>query len=150
VAIDSAPESEADFGLRRGDSGPVDHTEAARARYEAVAQLLLEAGADVNQHGAGRTPLHAAVQRAMPGIVRALLARGADPNARLEKNLPAVSRLGVPVEIGATPFWLAAGYANVEIMRTLVAAGADPNIAAKDKTTPLMVAAGLNFIDGMD
>jgi len=150
VAIDSAPESEANFKLRRGDSGPVDHTETARARYESTAKLLMDAGADVNQHGTGRTPLHAAVQRALPGVVRALLARGADPNARLEKALPAVSRLGVPVEIGATPFWLAASYADVEIMRILVDAGADPNLVAKDKTTPLMVAAGLNYIEGMD
>jgi hypothetical protein len=61
-----------------------------------------------------------------------------------------VSRLGVPVELGATPFWLAAGYGDVEMMRILVAAGADPTLTSNDKTTPLMVAAGWNFLDGMD
>jgi ankyrin repeat protein len=151
VAIDSAPEKEALFRARRGDDGPIDTAADARRRdYEQVALFLIEHGADVNQKGTGRTPLHAAVQRSLPEVAKALIARGSNVNARLEKALPAVSRLGVPVELGATPFWLAAGYGDVEMMRILVAAGADPTLTSNDKTTPLMVAAGWNFLDGMD
>ncbi len=151
VAIDSAPETEAAQRIRRGDIGPVDTSlDELHKAHEQFAIFLLEKGADPNLHGAGRTALHSAVQRVMPNLVQALLAHGADPNARLEKPLPAVSRLGVPVDLGATPFWLAASYANVEIMQILVAGGADPSLTSKDGTTPLMVAAGLNFEEGMD
>jgi ankyrin repeat protein len=151
VAIDSAPETEAAQRIRRGDIGPIDSTlDNMHQAHEQFAVFLLEKGADPTLHGAGRTALHSAVQRVMPNLVKALLAHGADPNARLEKPMPAVSRLGVPIELGATPFWLAASYANVEIMTILVAGGADPNLTSKDGTTPLMVAAGLNFEEGMD
>jgi ankyrin repeat protein len=56
----------------------------------------------------------------------------------------------VPVDLGATPFWLAASYGNTEIMKILLAGGADPNLTSSDGTTPLMAAAGLNFVEGMD
>ena len=52
--------------------------------------------------------------------------------------------------IGATPFFLAASYCDIEIMRILVEAGADPLLMTKDGTTPLMVAAGLDFVAGQD
>jgi ankyrin repeat protein len=57
-----------------------------------VALYLLDHGANPNQSGAGRTPLHAAVQRVMPNLAKALLARGANPNARTERAMPLVSR----------------------------------------------------------
>jgi ankyrin repeat protein len=121
-----------------------------------MAEFLMDHGADVNQHGAGRTPLHAAIQQAMPGTVKALLAHGANVNARLEKRLPFLSRFiledsGVEADpIGATPFWLASSFADTETMRILIDAGADASLVSKDGTTPLMVAAGIDFIDGQD
>jgi ankyrin repeat protein len=124
--------------------------------HQAMAQFLIDSGADVNQHGAGRTPLHSAIQQAMPELVKSLLSKGADPNARLERPMPLLSRglnalTGMPVSmIGATPFWLAADYGDAAVMRLLIAAHADPLIAAKDKTTPLMAAAGVDFIEGQD
>ena len=124
--------------------------------HAAMARFLLARGADPGHDGAGRTPLHAATQRAMPDVVRALLAAGANPNARLDRPLPLVSRRiqqdnGLtPTTIGATPFLLAASFGDVEIMRILVEAGADPFLTTGDGTTALMVAAGADYVEGQD
>ena len=121
-----------------------------------MAHFLLDQGADPNHDGAGRTALHAAVQRQMPEVVTALLERGADPNARLERRLPFVSRRinqdnGLtPSNIGATPFFLAASFGDLESMRILVDGGADPLLRVNDGTTALMVAAGADYVDGAD
>jgi uncharacterized protein len=147
LAIDSAPVV----------SDRVSRTAlTAHATQEAMARFLIERNADVNLHGAGRTALHSAVQRKMPEIVQLLLAKGANPNARLERRLPAVSRDvaqqngldGNP--IGATPFWLAASFGDAPIMRALLEAGADPTLTTVDRTSALMVAAGTDFVDGED
>jgi ankyrin repeat protein len=85
-------------------------------------------------------------------LVKSLLAHGADPNAQLTKTPPRVGYsqlqvehrvVGVNVYGGATPFLLAAVAGDTEVMRVLVAGGADPLRTSADKTTPLMVAAGL-------
>src|SRR5262249_22022283 len=127
---------------------------AGHATQEAMARFLIERNADVNLHGAGRTALHSAVQRKMPEIVHLLLANSANPNARLERRLPAVSREVAQQNgldgnmVGATPFWLAAGFGDAPMMRALLEAGADPTITSADRTTALMVAAGTDFVDG--
>ena len=129
---------------------------AIDSQHEAMARFLLDRGANPNLNAAGRTALHSAVQQAMPDLVKTLLARGADPNARLTKGMPALSRQifqqhGLEVSItGATPFWLAASYGDVQTMRILKEGGADPNLMTADRTTPLMVAAGLDFVEGQD
>jgi len=129
---------------------------AIDSQHEAMATFLLERGANPNLQGAGRTALHSAVQQAMPELVRALLARGADPNAPLTRPMPLLSRFilqahGLEVStIGATPFWLAASYGDVRTMRILVEAGANPLAKSSDNTTPLMVAAGVDFVEGQD
>lgn len=140
----------------------VEGTEAAAllvaidSGHAEMARFLLEQGADPNHNGAGRTALHAAVQRAMPDVVSALLERGADPNARMEKPLPFVSRRifqanGLsPSDIGATPFFLAASFGDLESMRLLLAGGADPIARTNDGTTALMVAAGADYVEGAD
>ena len=121
-----------------------------------MALYLLEQGADPNHAGAGRTALHGAVQRKMPRVVAALLDRGADPNLRLEKRLPLVSRrIGqsnglTPSNIGATPFFLAASFGDLKSMRLLVDGGADPMRRVDDGTTALMVAAGADYVEGAD
>lgn len=129
---------------------------ATDSGHTSTALFLIEQGANPSHNGAGRTALHAATQQAMPTVVQALLAAGADPNARLERRTPYLSRyirLGnglVPSLVGATPFWLAASYGDLEIMRLLVEGGADPFLRSSDNTTPLMVAAGADYVEGQD
>ena len=119
---------------------------------EELGVLFLDHGADPNAPaGAGFPPLHRAVQTGMGTLVKALLAHGANPNARVPndvrqwtgKNRRGARRI-LPVPIGATPFFMAAWTLRPEIMQVLLAAGADPHITAADNTTPLMAAAGVN------
>jgi ankyrin repeat protein len=145
---------------------------AVRAHVD-FALLLLDRGAkaDGDFKNIGYTPLHWASTKiegiiqhdyqnapgewaALAGIpdhadkirlIKALIAHGADRNARVTKDLP---RYGFTIFKraylrGATPFYLAAVAGDAEIMRLLVDSGADPSIPAQDKTTPLVVAAGL-------
>jgi ankyrin repeat protein len=118
--------------------------------HEAVAILLLEKGANPDHAGSfGMTALHAAVETGKPALLRALLARGANPNARLTSGLPFrrgdyVSRADYA---GATPFWLAARIGAVDMMRVLADAGADSKQANNNQTSPLMVAAGVGQTD---
>ena len=79
----------------------------------------------------------------MPELVKALLEHGANPNARIKVDL---ARIGDRLQLGlagATPFLLAAATGDVGIMRALLTKGADPKLATNDRTTPLMVAAGV-------
>ena len=145
--------------------------------HVALAIVLLEQGADPDAAGTGYTPLHWAAGswhteltgrlrgiatdrddewRALNGIrtgrlelVEALLAHGADPQARLVSAPPqfgyASPRFRVSL-VGATPFLLAAMDAHVGVMRALSAAGVDPQVGTEEHTTPLMVAAGLGQV----
>jgi ankyrin repeat protein len=161
--------------------------------HDELAFFLLEHGADPNGTMNGVGALHAAsgsvdlwlrdwlrargasvdarstagldASRRVP-LVKALLARGANPHARITAStfmgLGASGKHGAfdPFATGtgdlraATPLWVAAAAANgggrgggaaaaVEAMKLLLDAGADPNAATDDGTTPLMAAAGL-------
>jgi len=93
----------------------------------------------------------------MPDLLKALLAQGADPNARVTKGFPPynyppfaradINNMTLLRQPGATPFLLAAASGDVAAMRALVAAGADPLQATQDGVTPLMVAAGLGRLE---
>jgi len=65
-------------------------------------------------------------------LMKTLLDRGADPNARLKRKVWYTNQnndqSGID-EAGATPFWQAAYVADVQAMKLLVAHGADPAIA---------------------
>ena len=90
-------------------------------------------------------------------VVKALVAHGANVNARMEKSLS----FGIYVKsymcnsdtrctlAGATPFLLAAWANDLDVMRELVAHGADPSLTTADGTTPLMVAAGTGHDPGI-
>jgi hypothetical protein len=79
-------------------------------------------------------------------LVKALLAHGANPNARAKRN-PGYQRGGSRMAggtlAGATPFFIAARVADVDVMRLLMASGADPSLQTDRHVTPLMVAAGV-------
>jgi ankyrin repeat protein len=81
-------------------------------------------------------------------LMQALLEHGADPNARLKKELW-YSGYGFGLEgidpAGATPFWRAAQVGDVDAMRLLVAHGADPSIKTEEGISPLMVLSGAGF-----
>jgi ankyrin repeat protein len=87
------------------------------------------------------------VLRSNLNLVKDLLTRTANPNARITKGTPLRRNsqdFNLPAAwIGATPFWLAAKFVEADIMRALLAGGADPAITLPDGTTPLMAAAGL-------
>jgi ankyrin repeat protein len=132
---------------------------AGNAHYE-LAALLLDRGANPNAAPRGWHALHQLSWVRKAGIAgsnnpspegsgnmnslefaRALVAHGADPNARVTKRPPAgVTRLNM---IGGTPFLLAARTADAEYMKLLAELGADPLLPNADNTTPLMVAAGV-------
>ena len=106
---------------------------AAHSGHGELAVFLLEEGADPNTVGAGYTAMHAAILHKDSSLVGALLAYGADPNARVARSTP-VRRDSVdyylhPSYVGATPFWLAARFSAPAIMRVLVKHGADPLLA---------------------
>ena len=135
-----------------------------------LAMALVEAGADPNDQRSGFTPLHAISWVRKPDasdvgdpapigsgaltslqFVRALVAKGANVNARLGKGVPrppaSATMLGTE---GATPFLMAADRADVPLMRELLKAGADPFLPNADKSTPLMAAAGLGTSDPLE
>jgi ankyrin repeat protein len=79
-------------------------------------------------------------------VIRSLLAHGADVNGRNTDMEPRWSGARYRRRlVRATAFLFAAKAADVEVMRLLLAHGADPNIATGAGTTPLMVAAGVNW-----
>ena len=132
----------------------------------AMAFFLLDQGADPNIGDAGFTPLHWAsttwegftanpvygFEDPMAGIpdrqaklqlVKALLAHGADANARMTKTQPTFAS-GYLDAVGATPFLLASSVDDLEMMRLLLAAGADPKVPTASNSTAIMAATALH------
>ena len=139
------------------------------ANYD-FAKLLLEAGADPNivDTAAAMGPLYAAadmhrlaVGHGRPNphpsgeldavdIVRLLLQKGADPNARLKGAILQRQHTAgdSALAVGATPLMRAAKSGDVEVVKLLLAHGADPMLTMSNGTTPLMFAAGLGWRNG--
>jgi ankyrin repeat protein len=129
------------------------------AHFE-LASFLLDRGADPNAAEQGWTALHQVAWSRrpnrgfnMPGavatgridsldLVRKLVAKGANVNARMTKE-PRDGNRNMLNRIGATPFVMAAKSADVPLMRVLLESGADPKIKTNDGTSALMAAAGV-------
>jgi len=131
-----------------------------------LAKLLIERGANVNQWDWwGRTPLYEAVDldtlpyggrpdhisldKTTPlELIKLLLEKGANPNARL-KLFPPYRALGADrggdgmLTTGATPLLRAAKAGDVAAVKLLLAHGADVTLPNRYGDTPLMAAAGL-------
>ena len=131
-----------------------------------LANLLLEKGADPNVTDlSGMTALYAAVDMRAPanmltrpepklhdtldavGVVKAMLAHGANPNLQLRK--PIIGRHNNLVgdgalSDGATALVRAAKASDIPIIRVLLDGGADASLALANRTTTAMLAAGGN------
>ena len=98
AVLERRPDLEAGArGTTAKDVKPI-HT-AAFVRNVKLAEVLIDAGADVNSREArGFTALHAAAENKDTEMVRMLLRRGADPTARDDKGRTPV---GLADEVGA-------------------------------------------------
>jgi uncharacterized protein len=132
-----------------------------------LAAMLVDKGADPNVvDGAGMGALYAAVDmnslqwvqgRPAPilsdhldgvDLVKRLLAKGANPNARLTgKPLKRHHDAGSTLNFGegTTPLIRAARTNDVAVMKALLDGGADPFITLPDRTSALMIAAGQGY-----
>jgi ankyrin repeat protein/beta-lactamase regulating signal transducer with metallopeptidase domain len=130
---------------------------------KANALLLIERGADVHAAtSGGDTLLFFAVAGRNVDIVRALLAKGADPNKRsgggrlplseaLRGNRPSIEIAMLLIDRGADanavspgenpPLFMAVQNGQTDVVRALLAKGADPNAPTSLRQIPLQVAA---------
>jgi ankyrin repeat protein len=135
------------------------------------ATMLVARGAELDtQDWYGRSPIWSAVnvrnlylhnntfenyidREPVLEVVRLLLERGADPNVRTKESPPVREHLLAVTGTlewvdftGQTPFLAAALAGDVTVMRLLLEHGADPHISTFQGTTPLMAAAGVNWV----
>jgi uncharacterized protein len=140
---------------------------AVNNRYYRVADYLLDQGANPNIANAGGwNALYLATKnRNIEGgdyptrvpdmddmtLIRKLLGHGADPNLRMRSSTETrtVFTHQWLFEDGATPFLRASMSGDVELMRLLLEHGADPLIPTEAGVTPLMVAAGIGWVEGV-
>jgi ankyrin repeat protein len=133
--------------------------------HDDLAGFLIDAGADPNlADKTGRTALYAAVDmHTMPAsnrpapkeedrltsleVADALLAHGANPNARLKTIQPPRAKLDRASDIvlgaGATPILRAAKAGDLVLVRLLMKKGGDITLTTRTGTNALMIAAGL-------
>ena len=151
----------ADINLTLTDGTSPLHLAVINGHY-GLAVELLERGADPTASETGWTALHQLVWTRRPNrhynnpsaipsgtvtdleLVRALVAHGADVNARQT----AEPRDGYRNQLnrkGATTFLLATKATDLELMRPLLDLGADPFLTNEDGTTALLVAAGVGI-----
>ena len=151
---------------------------ATQNRHYQLAKYLLEHGANPNTpNNGGWTPLYLATDnRNIEGgdypvrapdmdhldFINLLIAKGADVNARICgvestpeecKGDSTETRTNFTMqwlfEDGATPFLRAAQSGDVELMKLLIAHGANPKIFTAHNVTPLAVASGIGWVEGV-
>jgi hypothetical protein len=104
---------------------------AAFFGHEACARILVGFGADIDagaRNPAKVTPLHSAIAGGHHGVVRFLIERGAQVNARQQ--------------LGFTPLHGAAVTGDLDTVLVLLTAGADPSLTSDDGKTPIDLAIG--------
>ncbi len=140
---------------------------ATQNRYYQLGKFFLEHGADPNiANKGGWNPLYIATDnRNIEGgdyptrkpdmdhleFIKLLLDRGANVNARMASSTETrtVFTHQWLYEEGATPFLRAAQSGDMTLMRLLRDHGADPNINTDTGVTPLMVASGIGWVEGV-
>jgi hypothetical protein len=140
---------------------------ATQNRYYELGKYLLENGANPNvANEGGWNPLYIATDnRNIEGgdyptrkpdmdhlaYIKLLLAAGADPNLRMNSSTETRTIFTHQWlrEEGATPFLRAAQSSDLELMKLLLEHGADPNINTLKGVTPLMVASGIAWVEGV-
>lgn len=151
---------------------------AVQNRHYKFASYLLDQGANPNiSNKGGWSPLYIATDnRNIEGgdypvripdidhleLIKDLIHHGADVNVRVCgttstatqcKGDSTETRTNFTMqwlyEDGATPFLRAAQSGDVELMKLLLAHGADPKIATAHAVTPLMVASGIGWVEGV-
>lgn len=141
--------------------------DATQNKYYRIGEYLLQHGAKPNiANGGGWNPLYIATDnRNIEGgdypvrkpdmdhldFIKELLAAGADPNLRMHSSTETrtVFTNQWLVEDGATPFLRAAQSGDLVLMKLLLEHGADPKIATDYNVTPLMVASGIGWVEGV-
>ena len=140
---------------------------ATHNRNYKLASFLLDKGANPSlANNGGWTPLYLAVDnRNIEGgdypvrkgdmdhleIIKKLLDKGANVNARIKDvtdTRTTFTQQWVD-ENGATAFFRASQSSDLVVMRLLLASGADPKIATVLNVTPLQVAAGIGWAEGL-
>jgi ankyrin repeat protein len=140
---------------------------ATQNRNYEMGKFLIERGADVNlANKGGWTPLYLATDnRNIEGgdyptptpdmddleYIKLLLDSGAEPNARLTESTETrtVFTNQWLDEEGATAFLRASQSGDLVLMKLLLDHGADPHINTKLGVTPLDVAAGIGWVEGI-
>jgi ankyrin repeat protein len=140
---------------------------AINNRNYALAEMLIDSGADVNlANKGGWTPLYIATDnRNIEGgdypvpkpdldhleIIRALLAHGANPNARVRDNTltRTIFTMQWFFEDGATAFIRAAQSSDTELMKLLLEYKAEPTLATANGDNALTAAGGIGWVEGV-
>jgi ankyrin repeat protein len=140
---------------------------AVNNRNYRLAAHLIERGANVNlANRGGWTPLYLATDnRNIEGgdypvprpdldhleLIRLLLQKGANPNARVRENTltRTIFTMQWFWEAGATAFVRAAQSGDTELMKLLLEHGADPKIPTDLGDTALTAAAGIGWVEGV-
>lgn len=119
----------------------------ARTGRVDAAELLLDAGVDVNatEEWGGQSALMWAAAQSQPDMVKFLIGKGAEVDARgitrlWQRKLTAEPRIKDMNKGGLTPLLYAAREGCIECARQLLAGGADPDLGDPENVTPLILA----------